>query len=116
MERTRRKELTRAYKMALPPMGIFSIKNLVTGRTLVDQSINLAGALNRHRMELQLGTHRNKALMEDWRTYGDEHFAFEVLQQIQERAEPDYNYAEEMAQHLAIWRAKIPLGSAGSYL
>lgn len=116
MDRLRRKALTQAYKMSLPPMGIFAIRSLGTGRMLMDQSANLTGALNRHRLELQLGTHRNKALMEDWRAQGEANFVFEVLEAIKQRPEPDFNYHAEMARLLAIWRIRVPLGSAASYL
>lgn len=116
MDRAKRKELTQAYKLAFLPMGIFAIRNLTTGRVLIDQSANLNAAFNRHRVELQLGTHRNKALMDDWRTYGETNFVFEVLETIKERPEPDFNYHAEMARLLAICRARVPLGSATSYL
>ena len=116
MDRAKRKELTQAYKLAFPSMGIFAIRNLATGRVLIDQSANLNGTFNRHRVELQLGTHRNKALMEDWRTHGEANFVFEVLETIKERSEPDFNYRAEMARLLAICRTRVPLGSATSYL
>jgi hypothetical protein len=116
MDRTRRKALVQAYKLALPPMGVFAIRNLATGRMLVDQSANLTGAINRHRTELTLGTHRNRALMDDWHIYGEAGFVFEVLEKIDERPEPDFDYKAEMAQRLAMWRARVPPGSVASYL
>lgn len=116
MDRARRKELTQSYKLALPPMGVFAIRNLVTGKMLIDQSTHLTGALNRHRTELKLGSHRNKALMADWRAHGEAGFAFEVLEQVDERPEPDFDYKAEIARLLAIWQARVPPGSARSYL
>ena len=115
-DKARRKDLKLAYKLALPRMGIFSISNAITGRILLDQSTNLTGSLNRHRMELQLGVHRNSLLMADWREYGEAQFSFEVVEQIQERPEPDFDYAAELVRRIAFWRARIPLGSSGSYL
>lgn len=114
--RARRKELLQAYRTALLPIGIFGIRNLASGRVLIGQSSNLPGSWNRHRMELRLGTHRNKALREDWHTYGESQFAFEVLQLVEERPEPDFDYAGELARCLGIWRARVPPGSADSYL
>lgn len=116
MDRATRKALTQAYKMTSPPMGIFSIRNMVTGRMLIDQSTNLPGTMNRHRTELKLGSHRNKALMDDWRALGESAFAFEVLQKIDERSEPDFDYRAEMTRLLVAWRIRVPLGSVGSYL
>lgn len=116
MDRTRRKELTQSYKLALPPTGIYAIRNLASGRMLVGQSTNLTGALNRHRTELKLGSHRNKALMADWRTHGEAGFVFEVLEKIDERPEPDFDYKAEIARLLALWQARVPPGSTASYL
>lgn len=116
MDRSRRKALTQAYKLALPPMGVFAIRNLVSGRMLIDQSANLTGTINRHRTELKLGTHRNKALMDDWRALGEANFVFEVLAQVDERPEPDFDYKTEVARLLAHWRARVPVGSEQSYL
>ncbi len=116
MDRATRKALTQAYKMTLPPMGIFAIRNVVTGRMLIDQSTNLPGALNRHRTELKLGSHRNKALMDDWRVLGEAGFAFEVLQKVEERPGPDFDYKAEMTRLLEAWRIRMPMGSVNSYL
>ena len=116
IDRNQRKALIEAYKLALPPMGVFSITNRANGKMLIDQSANVTAAFNRHRMELRLGTHRNKPLMEDWRTYGEANFAFDVLQTIEERAEPDFNYNAELASALTNWRVRVPLGSETSYL
>lgn len=116
MDRARRKALTQSYKLALPPMGIYAVRNLADGRMLVDQSTNLTGALNRHRTELKLGSHRNKALMDDWRAHGETGFVFEVLEKIEERPEPDFDYKAEMTRLLALWHTRVPPGSAASYL
>lgn len=115
MDKLKRKEMKLAYKLALPPMGIFCIRNLGTGRMLLDRSANLTGTLNRHRIELERGTHRNVALMSDWRHIGATGFAFEVLEQLTESSEPDFNYGYELERRLDVWRRKVPLGSAASY-
>jgi len=116
MERARRKELRDAYKLAFLPMGIYVIKNKVTGRQLLAQSTNLHAALNRHRLELRLGSHRNPALLADWRLYGEAQFSFDIVEQIEERVEPDFNYTAELEKCMAIWQKKIPPGSPDSYL
>lgn len=116
MDRSQRKALIEAYKLTLPPMGVFSITNRANGKMLIDQSANITAAFNRHRTELRLGTHRNKALMEDWRVCGEANFSFDVLQKIEERPEPDFNYNAELASALANWRVRVPLGSERSYL
>jgi hypothetical protein len=116
MEKTRRKEMSNMYKLAFPFMGIFSVKNKMTGKQLIGKSTNLNGTLNRHHMELRMGVHRNAELMADWYLLGEDQFTFEVIEQIKERPEPDFDYSSELDKCLAIWQAKIPPGSPGSYL
>ena len=115
MDKARKKELRQAYRLTPVPMGIYTITNKETGRALLDASANLEGALNRHRMELRLGVHRNRALMADWRQFGEAQFAFEAVERIKPRTEPDFDPAAELARSLARWRMKLPPGSSGSY-
>ena len=116
MDRAQRKALLQAYKLAFPPMGIYAIRNLGSGRMLIDQSANTTGALNRHRTQLRLGMHRIPQLQRDWHELGEAAFAFEVLQTQEQRAEPTFDYAAERAELLGAWRARIPPGSKDSYL
>ncbi len=115
MDKSRQKELRLAYKLAFPPMGIYAVRHLASGRMLVAASLNVTGSLNRHRHELRLNGHRQRALMADWRAFGEAGFAFEVLEQLKERSEPDHDYAAELAQALARWQVRVPPGSPGSY-
>lgn len=115
MDKARQKALKLAYKLALPPMGIYAIRNLTTGRTLLDSSANLVGALNRHGMELRHGTHRHRELMADWRVLGEAQFVFEVLEQIKASPEPDFDYAGELTRLLTLWQGKLRLASTSFY-
>jgi hypothetical protein len=116
MNKSRQKELTRTYKMAMPPTGIFTIKNIATGKTLLEGSRNLTGAMNRHRFELRQGVHRNRALQADWQCYGEAGFAFEIVERIEQKAEADFDYAAELTVLSDLWREKRPLGAENSYL
>jgi len=116
MDRNRRKALIQAYKLAFPPMGIYAIRNLASGRVLVDSSPNVTGALNRHRTQLRLGLHRIKALQEDWHLHGEAGFAFDMLQAVEERTDPAFDYAAERERLLQPWRERVPPGSPDSYL
>ena len=116
MDRARRKALLQAYKLAFPPMGIYAVRNRVSGRMLIEQSANTTGALNRHLTQLRLGMHRIRALQEDWRELGEDAFVFEVLQAQEERAEPTFDYASEREEMLQAWRERVPPGSRDSYL
>ncbi len=115
MDRASRKQHLRDYKNTPPARGVFAIRNLVNGRLLIGSSEHLPGSLNRHRTELRLGTHRCKALQQDWQTHGEAQFAFEVLEQLRERAEPGYDYAAELAARLAFWQSERLRSDAVSY-
>ena len=114
-DRNRNKALKQTYKLAFPTMGVFAIRNQFSGRCYVDQSSNLTGVLNRHRLELKWGVHRNRALQEDWRTHGEEQFRFEILEQVAERKEVGFDYAAERARLLLLWRQRLLDGGAQTY-
>jgi len=82
-------------------MGIFQIRNTVSGKVLIGKSLDLPGIINRHRFELQMGGHKNKELQADWNRLGAESFAFEILDELTPR--PDCDYAEDLAQLETMW-------------
>ena len=109
-----RKELNREYLERPKPAGIFQVKNTTNGKVLLGSSLNLDGALNGHRFMLRTGSHRNKALQEDWNMYGEEHFVFEVLETVQAKDDPNFNLRDELTLLEMIWLEKLqPVGEKG---
>jgi hypothetical protein len=109
-----RKELNREYQERPKPAGVFQVKNNVNGKVLLGSSLNLEGALNGHRCMLKIGSHRNKALMEDWNEYGPDAFNFEVLELVQVRDDPNFNLNDELTLLEMIWLEKLqPVGENG---
>lgn len=107
-QRTRNKrELKTQYREAGPPMGVYAIRNLVNHRIFVGASLNVEGALNRHRFELRMKAHRNKRLLEDWLRWGADSFCFEVIDTLKRRDDPAFNYTGELAALLAIWSEEL---------
>ena len=102
-----KRELTRQYKEAGPPMGVYVIRNLVNHRVLVGASLNVEGALNRHRFELRMKAHRNKRLLEDWLRWGADNFCFEVIDTLKKRDDPAFDYTGELAALLVIWSEEL---------
>ncbi|HTD03436.1 GIY-YIG nuclease family protein [Undibacterium sp.] len=115
MDKLKKAELRAAYKMALPPHGLYMIRNLVTGACYVDTSTNTTGAINRHRFDLVRSSHRCKALQQDWKQYGESGFVLEVIQPLEQRPEPDFDYAAALAAMLKAWRAENPGCATASY-
>lgn len=104
---THKRALTRRYKETPPPMGVYVIRNLATGHTHLNASLNLDGAMNRDRFELGLKRHRNKCLQDDWTRLGAENFRFEVIDTLKPRDEPGADYKTELAALLAMWREEL---------
>ena len=109
-----RKELNREYLERPKPAGIFQVKNTANGKVLLGSSLNLDGALNGHRFMLRTGSHRNKALQEDWNKYGEDKFVFEILETVRAKDDPNFNLSDELTLLEMIWLEKLePVGEKG---
>jgi hypothetical protein len=100
-------QIKRNYKQTPTPMGIYQIKNLVSGKVLIGSSKNLPGKLNGHRFQLELGSHINKGLQKDFSELGKENFAFEALDYLEPKSDPAYDYAEDLKELERLWRVKL---------
>jgi len=109
-----RKELNREYLERPKPAGVIQVKNLANGKVLLASSLNLDGVLNGHRFMLRTGSHRNKALQEDWNQYGEANFVFENLEVVQVNDDPNFNLNDELTLLEMIWLEKLqPFGEKG---
>ncbi len=101
-----RRETLRRFRETKVPAGIWAVRHLPSGRVLMGASANLAGALNRHRFELQTGRHRNQALQQDWLRDGADRFAFETVDVLKRADDATTDPAEELAELLELWQAE----------
>ena len=100
-----RRALLRQYKESRRPAGVFVIRNGANGRVFMDASLDIDGLMNRHRFTLELGSHRNRLLQQDWRAHGAAGFDFEVIDRLRYREDdPRFDAASELAALLALWR------------
>lgn len=60
-------------------VGIYRIRNEITGKVYIGQSVNVTKRLNAHKNSLRLGNHRNVHLQSSWKEYGEDSFSFEVI-------------------------------------
>lgn len=99
-----KKELKEAYKQHKPQMGVFQIKNMISGQLFIDFSTDVEAKWNRHLSELRFGSHRNKKLQKNWKEYGESGFKFELISEIeyQEDSNPDYSNELKMLQDLIL--------------
>lgn len=114
MEAKTKKELNREYLERAKPAGVFQVKNMVNGKVLLGSSLNLEGPLNKHKFMLKIGSHKNQALLEDWKQYGEEQFAFEILEVVDVKDDPNFNLKDELTLLEEIWLEKLqPFGEKG---
>lgn len=107
-----KKELKLNYKLSQRPMGIFQIRNLTNEKVFIGKSENLEGILNRHEFALKANGHQNKQLQADWNELGEEKFAFEILEELEQREGLDNKKELEFLEDL--WLEKLqPFGEKG---
>ena len=98
-----RKARIRQYKETLRPAGVFRVRNTATGKSLVGSSPNLPGTLNRHRFQLERGSHPSRELQADWNALGAGAFDFEVLDQLKPSDKPDDDPTEDLKVLKELW-------------
>lgn len=109
-----RKALKQAYKETAPQAGIFQLKNKINGKICLGSSTNLHGPLNREKMMLNLGNHRNPALQADWKQYGEANFEFGILEEFDTANKSRFEVDEELSLLEEIWLEKLqPFGEKG---
>lgn len=102
-----KKTLKNKYKNEKRPMGIFAIKNLKSGKILLGSSMNLPAALNKHKFELEYGSHKSKELQNDWNLSGEGAIAFEIVDYLEPKKEDDYDYKEDLETLEKLWLEKL---------
>ncbi len=109
-----REELKREYRDRPKPAGIFQIRNKANGKILLGSSLNLEGPLNSHKFMLTIGRHRNETLQQEWNKFGADQFAFEVLEVVKVKDDPNFNLSDELTLLEQIWLEKTqPFGDKG---
>jgi len=102
-----KKELIKQYKQSIPAMGVYQIRNLVNDKIFVGSSTNLHGIENRHRFQLNLGSHKNKALQEEYIRYGPDKFVFEIIDYLAAKEDRNYDYSKELKLLEELWSEKL---------
>ena len=114
-EKIDKKALKRQYLEVKTRAGVYLIRNLVTERLLIAGSNNVTAALNRHRFEMKMGSHRNLKMRADWKAHGEDSFTFEVLDALKYRDDPGFNAETELEDLVALWRGEISFRAENDY-
>jgi hypothetical protein len=102
-----RKARIREYKETLRQAGVFRVRNTATGKSLVGSTANMPATLNRHRFQLERGSHPSRELQADWNALGADAFEFEVLDQLKPSEKPDYDATEDLRVLKELWIEKL---------
>lgn len=99
-----RRDIARRARDAFPAMGIYIIRDRESGRVLVASSRNVHASINRAQFELRLRSHSDKALQAEWDRSGPDRFCFEIVELLKERADPAFDYADELRAFEEMYR------------
>jgi hypothetical protein len=102
-----RSELKRDYKDSTPAMGVFVIRNTRNGRFLLHAARNLAGGMNRLKVEITPSTNPNAELLADWKAMGPEAFEIRVLDELAPKDEPGWDPTDDLEELKAMWKARL---------
>ena len=95
-------------------MGIYQIRNTANDKVLIGSSLNLPGLFNRDKLQLNTGSHPNKELQSEWKEFGSDSFAFEVLDELSATEGPGRDYRADLAFLEELWLEKLqPYGERG---
>jgi hypothetical protein len=110
-----RKELIKEYKNSLRPMGIVQVRNITNNRVYITASANTPGTINSIRFQLKMGSFLpSPELIKDWRTFGEQNFVIEVLDELKPVDDPAHDYQEDLKALETIWMEKLkPFGERG---
>ena len=80
-----KQELKASYAQMKFDIGVFQIRNTINEKIFVGSSMNLHAIWNRERLTLNCGGHNNQALQEDWKTFGEANFRYEIVAQLEQK-------------------------------
>lgn len=110
-----RKACIREYKETSRPAGVYQVRNVMRGKSLVGSSRDLSGILNRQRFQLKNGSHPDRELQQDWNELGPDAFEFTVVDTLSPTQKPDYDPTADLAVLLEMWREKLAESGEAMY-
>lgn len=109
----RKQELKQLYKEVKTEAGVYQIRNKQNGKVWIEATRNLK-TMNGKQFMLKHGSHTSKALQEDWNRYGEDAFAFEVLEVLEKKNDPYFDETDALEKLENKWLDKLqPYGEKG---
>jgi hypothetical protein len=95
------------YKQAKRPMGVYGITNTKNNKLYLGFGTDLQAKINRHKAELRFRSHRSSELQEEWGSFGESAFQFEVLDELDQEKKPQARPTEELPVLAEMWIRKL---------
>jgi group I intron endonuclease len=95
------------YLQTKRPRGVYRIRNTRNGKSYVGYSTDLPARMNRHKMELKFGSHRNNALRGEWELFGETSFEFEILDELEPGENKNSDLRDELRILSEMWIRKL---------
>ncbi|HYG57722.1 MAG TPA: DUF2087 domain-containing protein [Symbiobacteriaceae bacterium] len=109
----RKAELKRLAKETKTEAGVFQIKNSRNGKVFVDTTRNFK-TLNGQEFMLEMGSHKNRTLQQEWKEFGKEAFTFEVLEVLDKPETGFFDEKDALKKLKAKWLEQLqPFGERG---
>jgi nitrate/nitrite-specific signal transduction histidine kinase len=109
-----KKAIKKQYKQSLTPMGIYQVTNTVNGKIFIGKAMNLPGKLNSVSFQLAQGAHMCRELQADYVRMGKDKITVAVLDYLEPKNDPTYDYANDLQTLEEIWLEKLqPYGDKG---
>lgn len=110
----RKKELRRKFKEEEIPAVVYQIKNTRNRKVLVGSTRNWKSVINGQRFQLEMGSHRNRLLQQEWKEYGADAFEFEILETLKKKDDPYFDERDALEKLEEKWLEKLqPYGECG---
>ena len=108
-----RKELKRLAKETKTDAGVFLIRNHRNGKVHVESTRNLK-TINGKLFQLDMGSHKNRQLQQDWDALGKDPFTVEVLEVLDRPEEGYFDEADALKKLKKKWLDQLqPYGDKG---
>jgi hypothetical protein len=108
-----KKEMKAKAKELKTTCGVYKLTNTQNGKIFVASSPNLR-SINGLKFQLNIDTYPNKELQQDWKTYGESSFTFEVLETADEKELNETNKKRILEKLKDKWLEELqPFGEKG---
>lgn len=109
----RKKELKEQAKDVKIVAGIYQIRNTSNQKVFIESTRNFK-TMNGKQFQLEMGSHPNKNLQQEWKEFGKEAFQFEVLETLEKKEGVYFDEKDALKKLEEKWLDKLqPFGERG---